>query len=56
MPASNYRCFSPALHAAGSLIASAGEVQRVEAVVSTADENRLPAGTRFVPGQDEPDQ
>ena len=56
MTACNYCRFSLTLLAAASLIAPAAEVQRMEAVESTADENMLPAGTRLVPGRDKPGQ
>jgi len=52
MPARNHRRFSLALFAAISLVASAEEVQRMEAVESTADEDLLPTGTRLVPARE----
>lgn len=48
MPARNHRRFPLALFAALSLVASAEEVQRMEAVESTAAEDLLPTGTRLV--------
>ena len=53
MPARNYRRFSLVLLAAGSLIASAGEVQRMEEVESTAREDQLvPSTTRITPARE----
>ena len=53
MPARNYRRFSLVLLAAGSLMASAEEVQRMEAVESTAREDQLvPSATRITPARE----
>ena len=53
MNASNYRRFPMILLTAGSLIARAEEVQRMEAVESTASEDKLlSVGTRVVPARE----
>jgi iron complex outermembrane recepter protein len=53
MPACDYRRFSLVLLAAGSLMASAGEVQRMEAVESTTREDQLvPSATRITPARE----